>query len=47
VKHKKTFYFAHGALELYMGTYIFTPKGSLLVVQKKFFEASFSNPSKS
>jgi hypothetical protein len=42
----KSFLFAHGALELYLGTYVFTPKGYLLVAQKEFFETSFSNPSK-
>jgi hypothetical protein len=33
----------HGAPKLCPSTNIFTPKGSLLVVQREFFEASFSN----
>jgi hypothetical protein len=36
VEHKRAFYFAHGALELYPGTNVFTPKGFLLVVQRGF-----------
>jgi hypothetical protein len=42
----RAFYFAHGALEFCPGTNIFTPKGSLLVAQREFFKASFSNPSR-
>jgi len=36
----------HGTPELYLGTNVFTPKGSLLVAQREPFEASFSNPSR-
>jgi hypothetical protein len=46
VKHKRAFYFAHDTFELCLGTYIFTSKGFLLVVQIFIFRLHFQTHQK-
>jgi hypothetical protein len=46
VKHKRAFYFAHGTFELCLGTYIFTSKGFLLVMNFFIFRVRFQTHKK-